>query len=180
MKKIQFALIVLSLLIAINNIDSNAAEVDTDGWITLENEEYEVDYPSDWELDESGKMGTSFFLYSPLKDGADNFMENVNMMHQDMTAYDVTFDEFVKLSEEQVAKMMTDGELEQSEKIERNGQSIHKLVFTGKQGVLDLKFVQYYMMKDSEVYFLTLTCEVSEFENYIEIGETILDSFVLK
>jgi len=180
MKKILITLLFLSVFSNAAYLNSSPSTPNIDNWKTLNTDLFRINYPSDWEVDDSGKMGTSFFLYSPMKGGADNFMENVNMMYQDLNTYDVTFDEFVKQSEEQVANMLTDGELEKSEKIERNGQSIHKLVFTGKQGVLDLKFVQYYLLKNSNVYFLTLSCEVSEFENYKEIGEGILDSFVLK
>jgi hypothetical protein len=139
---------ILLLIIANLAISQSKENVSLNqNWKTLNTQSFQINYPHDWELDESGKMGTSFFLYSPLTSSDDKFTENVNMMFQDLTQYNLNLEQFVDLSKKQVADMLTDGKIDSHEVIERNGQTIHKLKFFGKQGILNLQFLQYYFSK---------------------------------
>jgi len=124
MKKIQIALI---LILAINVVvlgqsnlykSENKEESPTPTeWKSLTNEKFEIQYPSDWVVDQSGQMGISFFLFSPLSDESDNFKENVNLLIQDLAGYDLTLDGFVDLSENQIKTLATDGEIILSDRI---------------------------------------------------------------
>jgi hypothetical protein len=38
------------------------------GWELLKEEDYSIQYPKDWELSQSGQMGTKFILFSALED----------------------------------------------------------------------------------------------------------------
>ncbi|MBC8172388.1 MAG: hypothetical protein H7X71_00660, partial [Chitinophagales bacterium] len=59
--------------------DINRTET-IDGWKTLKEKNYSIQYPSTWELDQSGQMGTSFILFSSLEEKEDQFMENINLI----------------------------------------------------------------------------------------------------
>ena len=153
---------------------------DTIAWKGFNEEHYQLKYPSNWTLDQSGKIGTSVIFFSPSSDEADKFNENVNLIIQDLSGFDVTLDQYVKVSEGQVESVITDGKILMSDRKEKNEQEYQRIIYTGKQGEFNLKFEQYYWVIDEKAYVLTLTCEEDEFENYQETGETILNSFVLK
>lgn len=53
-------------------------------------------------------------------------------------------------------------------------------IYSGKQGMFDLQFEQYYWVINKKAYVLTLTCTIEQFDNYQEIGEAIMDSFEVK
>ena len=55
-----------------------------------------------------------------------------------------------------------------------------KVIYNDDQGIYKLKFEQYYWVKKEKAYVLTLTCEIDQFEQYIETGEEIMNSFRLK
>ena len=86
----------------------------TKDWNTFKKDSYTIDYPKDWELDESGQMGTSFILFSPLTSQKDQFRENVNLLVQDLTGYNLDLDKYVEISEEQVKTLITDGKIIES------------------------------------------------------------------
>ena len=48
--------------------------------------EYSIQYPENWELNESKAMGTNFILFSPLNSKKDQFKENVNLIIQDLNS----------------------------------------------------------------------------------------------
>ena len=85
-----------------NNKAKEATKTSTikkeEGWLTLEEDNYRVNYPAGWEKDTSGKMGTIFIFLSPLSDSTDVFRENVNLMMGDLNGVSMSFDEFTTLS----------------------------------------------------------------------------------
>lgn len=146
----------------------------------IEEKNYDVNYPSDWEFSENGPMGTSFLILSPLSNEADDFRENVNLLKQDLTGHNLDFDQFIELSEGQIGTMITDGKLLLSERKRNKVRDYHKIIYVGKVGDRDLKFLQYVYMLENTAYILTLTCKVDEFEKYQKTGIEILDSFKFK
>ncbi|MEX2379194.1 MAG: hypothetical protein WD530_00505, partial [Vicingaceae bacterium] len=115
-------------------------------WNSLIKNEYLIEYPNNWDLDESGQMGTSFFLFSALQSQEDQFRENVNLLIQDLSGHQLDLDEYVELSEDQIKKMITDSEIIESKRVVNSESTYHKVLYTGKQGTYHLKFVQYYWL----------------------------------
>lgn len=151
-----------------------------DKWKNVDNPEYYISYPQNWEIDQSGRYGTSFYLFSQQTSVNDLFKENVNLIIQDLTGMDIDLAKYTEISENQINKMMKDGTILESRQLSKNGMNYQKMVFTGTQQGLFLKFEQFYFIKNNKAYVLTLTCEAKEFPAYKETGEKILNSFYLK
>ncbi|MEO0582050.1 MAG: PsbP-related protein [Bacteroidota bacterium] len=152
------------------------AEVTSD-WQSLSFDQYTMTYPSDWEADTSGQLGTRFFIFSPLANESDAFRENVNLVIQDLTGYDMDLDQYAEISEGQIQTAITEGQIISSERKEKDGQAYHQMIYTGKQGIFDLKFEQHYWVKDNQAFVLTFTCEEKAFDAYQATGEKMLGSF---
>src|SRR5579862_6208719 len=74
-------------------------------WRLLDQPEYTQSYPSGWSLDQSGKMGTKFILFSGKIDNG--FSDNLNLLIQDLNGSGLDLDKYVILSEGQVKTMIT-------------------------------------------------------------------------
>jgi hypothetical protein len=146
---------------------------------TLNENGYSIEYPDNWDLNKSGQMGTSFMLFSKPSSSQDQFRENVNLIIQDLSGQSTSLDKYVEISEEQIKTMITNGNIISSKRLKSNGIEFQNVIFTGKQGIYNLKFEQYYWVIKQKAYVLTLTCEINEFENYKTTGEKILNSFKL-
>lgn len=151
----------------------------TKDWNTIEKDNYSINYPKDWELNESGQMGTSFILFSPLTSEKDQFKENVNLLVQDLTGHNLDLDGYVEISEGQIKTMITNGKIIESKRVTNQSLNYHKVIYTGKQGGFNLKFEQYYWVVGDKAFVLTLTCEETQFDNYKLKGKKILNSFKL-
>lgn len=139
---------------------------------------YSVHYPADWTLSLEGSNDVEFQLFSPLDSSDDTFRENVNLLVQDLRGQPVkTLDQYVGISESQIVAMLTDSEIQSSERLRRNGREFHKVEFSARQGKFLLKHVQYYFLDHTTVYALTFTSLADEFEANREKGLKILDSF---
>lgn len=169
--------VIISLLFFVMVLPISAQ---SDEWTSLSDDNYTIEYPENWLLDQSGQLGALFFLFSGLESEEDQFNENINLMIQDLSGLDIDLDKFVKISEAQIETMITDGKIIKSERIKKRKEEYQKAVYTGSQGIYKLKFEQYYWVIKDRAYILTLTCEEDEFEKYQAIGEKILDSFKIE
>ena len=95
----------------------------------------------------------------------------------DLTGSNISLDEYVEISENQVRTLVSDGNLIETKRIYDKDFEYHKMIYTGKQGVYDLKFFQYFWVLDHKAFVLTFTAEVDEFDNFVQIAEKIMNSF---
>lgn len=149
-------------------------------WENYQSDFFDIKYPTNWEVNESGLMGASLILFAPLEGKEDQFRENVNIMKQDLSALNMDLDQFTKLSEEQINTLATNSKILESKRIKEEDHEFHKLVYTADQGVFNLTFEQYFLIVEKEAYILTFTTEQSTFKEYQPIGEEILNSFTLR
>jgi hypothetical protein len=162
------------------NESSNYSNKEFAGWKTFTEKNYSIQYPPSWELNQSGQMGASFYLFSPLESNKDQFRENVNLLIQDLTGQNIDLDRFVEISEVQVKTMITNTGIFESQKIKNADSEFYKLVYSGDQGIFRLKFEQYCWVINQKAYILTLTCEENKFSDFKENGQNILNSFTFK
>jgi len=173
----------LLILLIISCGKSGKADKQSDPYArydTYETAEYSIRYPHTWRLDTSGYMGTDFSIFSKQTSLLDKFIENVNLLISDVPDSLMDITTYKQLTEEKIKSIATDSVLLESELISANGTTYHKLVYTQQQRIYFLKFQQYYWLKNGKVYELTLACKENEFNTYIERGELMLNSFILK
>lgn len=180
MKFLGLSIVLISLTACGQTTKTNEITTIQNGWKTLNEKGYTIQYPNDWELNKSGQMGTSFIILSRLSSKNDKFCESVNLIIQDLRGQNINLDKFVEISEEQISKMLTNGKLIESNRINENKSEFHKFIYTADQGIYKLKIEQYCWMKNGKAYILTLSCEIDQYENYKKNGEIILNSFKLQ
>lgn len=174
MKKILFLIILVINLNAFGQLKESS-------WKTIDESTYSIQYPENWELNISETMGTSFILLSQQTSSEDKFRENINLSIQNLEGYNLNLDAYVAISEEQITKMITNGTIVESKRIIfENKTEFQKIIFKGNQGLFQLKFLQYYFIKDEKAFVLTFTSEETQYEKYYIIVEQILESFLLK
>lgn len=148
-------------------------------WAKHENNTFEIRYPKEWKLDTSGKLNSTFILFSE-NIASDNFNENVNLIIQDLGVQGFTLDSYTKLSEEQIKEGVPESRILSSKRTPFSGGEFHQIIWEGQVGKGKLKFKQHYYIKNGKAYVLTLTTLPDAFDDYIAIGDKILNSFKLK
>jgi len=176
-KLIGFLMLVTSLSTQGQTAENKPQMNVPDGWKSLVENNYAMQYPNDWELSRSGQMGTSFIVFSPLSSDQDQFRENINLIIQDLTGHQLNLDDYVEISENQLKTMITDCKIIKSERMKAEKADYQKVIFTGTQGIFHLKFEQYYWVVKDEAFVLTFTCEEDQFNKYQALGEHMMTSF---
>ncbi len=175
MRIIKTTLLLICILFSLSTLSAqpNATE-----WKTFTATEYELQYPSDWELDTSKQMGTVFILLSPANTKKDvQFRENINLVQQTLMDAGMLLEELVALSEKQILTMITDSEITSSNKISSPQGDYQQVQFTGRQGQHNLVFEQRYWIVGTTAYVLTLTCTTETEGTIKENGLKVLNNF---
>ena len=155
-----------------------AAHTASEGYSTYTSYQYDLrmDYPSDW-VKREGFMGTIVVFMAPTEGMEDGSPANMNVLMQDITFQTMTLDDYTELSIEQLESFITDFDLIEEDDITLAGAPAKKLVYTGEQGVFEIKWVQVWGIKDSKVYVLTFTTHEDRFNEFSGIADEMIDSF---
>lgn len=134
-----------------------------------------------WRLDESGTNGTTFMLFAPVE-ANDVFQENINYLVQDISAYNLNLDSYTEMSIGQLDQFLKNAKLLVNERVQKNGQACHHLVYEGIINGVDtpLCFEQYYWVIGTKAHLLTFTSEKTAFERYKVRAHKMMESFRLK
>lgn len=166
----------LTTIVALSSLNAQSSEE----WLELENENYTLSYPADWELQSPGQMGTEFMIFSPQTSNEDLFKENANVVIQDIAAFNLDLDAYINLTTEQIPAMIPNSKIILSERKEKDGVEFHKMLYTGTQNQYELTFEQFIFIVEGNAYVLTFTTEQTTYETYQATGEKILSSFKFK
>ena len=148
--------------------------------ISLDEKNYHIDYPANWDLDQS-RAGAEFFIFSKLTGEEDKLKENINLIIQDLSGHNIKdLDAFVTLSENQVKTILKGVKILSSERVKSENSEFQKLLYSGEMGVYNLTFLQYYWVENNKAYVLTFTSETTQYDQYKDLALQILDSFKIK
>ncbi|WP_339684569.1 hypothetical protein [uncultured Nonlabens sp.] len=147
--------------------------------VEYEKDNYSIEYPSNWILNDSGDNGTKIFLYPTNSESSDIFTENINLIIQNLSDAPITLEKYKGLVEKQISGMLTEPKISSSEIENKNGLKCHQLIAEGKSGDYKFKTIIYTYLIDKQIYSLTFVTLYDNYEkNHIE-SLKIMDSFNL-
>lgn len=156
------------------------AQNDLSNWETFNGDEYTINYPENWDINDSGYMGTDFIIISPLTGQFDDFRENINLIKVETQGNYSSLEQFVEINISSILALVNNSKIIESVQLSKNKQPYHKLRYTFSDNSLNLSVIQYYWLIDDIGYILSFTSKEETFEEYKIIGYGILDSFKIK
>lgn len=169
----QGLLLVLLLTTQLINSQSNgkitSKEINKNG--------YSIVFPSNLRVDETTMNGSDFFLFTEKTAPNDNFVENINLVVQNLANLNIDLNKFVEITESQI---ITRAKLIESKRGVSNGTEYHQLLYEGNFDGLPLRFLQYDFVKNDKAYILTYSAKQDAFDSYFTGMEKIMKTFTLK
>ena len=159
--------LVILLLLSFQFISSqNKKEISRNG--------YQIFYSDNLRLDETGRNGSEFYIFTQKESEQDNFVENLNLMIQNLETLNIDLNKFVEITETQISE---NGKLIESKRSTVNGSECHILIYEATMKGMELKFLQYDFVKNNKAYFLTYSAKKDDFEKYLTEMESAMKSF---
>ena len=141
--------------------------------------EYSIEYPENWILDESEKEGSSFVVYPNTETNKD-FVENINLVKQNLGQNKLTIEQLKSIIENQVSNMLDNSKIILTEIINDKGISYHKLLVTGETSGMNFITRIHTIPIENNLYTLTLVSKAEDYENIKIISNEIMNSFTIK
>ena len=144
---------------------------------TIKTSDYEISYPSNFRYDDSKTRGTEFIIYTEKEDEKDTFIENINLLIQNLKGYKIDLNQYIEITEKQINE---NGILIESKRIILNNSDVHVLTYEANLNVRNLKFHQYVLVKNEKAYILTYTAKIDKFDVFFPEIIKIFNSFSIK
>ncbi len=135
---------------------------------------YHISYNENLRLDESGRNNTEFYLFTQKSSPEDNFIENLNLLIQNLENLNLDLNKFVEITERQIK---TNGNLIESKRAKSNGIEFHKIIYESNYNGIELKFLQYDFIKNKKAFVLTYSAKTKDYPLYIDVMEKVMNSF---
>lgn len=153
---------------------------ESEDFIIYKDKNYSIEYPKNWNLDNSGANGTEIYIYPKKSNNSDVFVENINLLIQDLNDSTATIESCKVLVEKQVEAMVTDSKIILSEILSKNKQKFHKLIAEGNYNDYRFKTIIYTWYINKQIYSLTFITLNEDYENNHRVSLRIMDSFSIK
>lgn len=150
-----------------------------DDWKTLKNENYAISYPSDWvSSDQKPQPSIKVLLLSDENSQKDDqFRENINLNLEDLKGQTLSLEEYANISLDQIKKQIPNAEILSNEAIKIDNWEAKSVVWYADFGTMILKFKQVFLINNGTAFVLTYSSTKTEFDDYIEIADKIINSF---
>lgn len=132
-------------------------------------EDYTVELGSEWKKSDTSVGGMTMFTL-----GGDA-TTNINIIKEN-TGKDITAEEYKNLAVAQFEKMK-DYKVDNSEAATINGNDAYKVYLSAEQSSIKMNLIQGYIVKDSNVFVITLTTIADKYDEIKPSAEKILESF---
>lgn len=148
------------------------------GYVIYENPRYKIKmrYPAGLKKQEE-ISGEVVFLLSPQNSTTDAYPASLDIMVLDVSSQPITLAEFTNQSLDQIAEMVPDYRITDSRKATLAKEDAYLIAYTGSQGLLRLKWMSVYTIKNNTLYLITYTAGADRFQTYLPTVSKMLDSF---
>lgn len=134
---------------------------------------FTIDYPASWRVKEEGWMVA---FGSPQESDTDDFIENVNVVVEDLSNNLMTLKDYNAMSLMNFPKLMPNFELLQEDTAEINGKGASFIVYSDRRGDVKAKFKAYTFISKDKAYVVTYAAKENEFNEYLPQAEKIMQS----
>lgn len=150
-------------------------------FIAYQNEAYnfKMDYPEGWTRVTEGFMITAATFYAKPESVSD-FSARIDVSVWDVSKYPkVTLDEDEKGSILAWEKTVADFQLISKEKCLLSGDPAIIYIYDGKEGTHNFRRTEAHILHNHTLYMIVFATEKSQLDKYQEVGERIINSFMI-
>jgi tetratricopeptide (TPR) repeat protein len=149
---------------------------DPQSWQIFDHSNYRISFPNSWH--NAGSLMGAEFALAPITPSNPDWTENINLFIENSGTS--SFYTYISLTLAQLRKSISDFNLLDSKFESGKTGNFQKIIYTGSQGELKLKWLQNIYVSNGKAYILTFTAKVGDFETQLDIAQKILSTFTIK
>ncbi len=133
-------------------------------------------YPDNWDKQEQSNAVSQEFVkfISPLEKEGDRFQEQVTVMVE--PSNNRTLDDYTKLSKQEILNLDKNAKITQDSPSTLAAKNGHSVVYTTKEGDLELKKLQVWTLKHDRAYLIAYEAEAEKYEQFLPVVKKMIAS----
>lgn len=133
--------------------------------------------PKTWDVQSTGQGAIALIGIAPLENNQDRFRENLTIARSDLKGRSVSATEFGKTDMGMILKSLKGKNVIKEETYKVNGMDCYRIMYSGLQGDLHLRYEQRYFVHSGYAYTLNVAGEKDNYQLYDDVFTQILNSF---
>jgi hypothetical protein len=140
---------------------------------------FTINSPQGWDKNDTLFQGQRFvFIRQPKQGPDDNFMENVNVITQEVG--DVTIDDYVKMNLASMEQGLEEYKKGISGTYAVNGYELQSFRYSYTYGSVPIDAIVYFMIQNGTAYVITCSAHGGELKKYEKVFQDIVGSFRIR
>lgn len=141
-------------------------------------ENFTVDYPEAWQLNENFSPQIVMMAISPRESDNDDFSENINVVVDPTDLTGITVEHYRDLSAEGIKSMLASVKVDSVgiDKV-KSGMQAGTIIYNYKAAGFNLKVLCYLFIIDNKGYVITCSAKASDFDKYSGFFLRVCKSF---
>ncbi len=177
--KYAFVFLLLISLTSVGQVKSDStASADTLKPVPvsyLKRQPYQIVIPRGWRVsNDCIDKNCSLLSPSDTLGSPDRFIENINIVFDNLSSKNYTVDQYAQYSISYLPKVVKGFKVHEKKKLKPN---VYMVIYSGEKSNFAQKWKQYYYVKNQKVYVVTFAAETSKFEYYLPFVNDSLASF---
>jgi serine/threonine protein kinase len=144
------------------------------------NEGIKIKYPGNWKKEEIQNpfTGEVAIFLAPKDNDADKFPGKVSIKIEDLSAQNMSLEEYTDSSLEEINKFLKDGKIIKSIPTKLSNEKAQMVVYTGKDEEDNLiKYMEVWTVKDKKAYIISYIAESDKYSQLLNSAEAMIKSF---
>lgn len=139
--------------------------------------DYKITLPENWQV-QRGFMGLDVFAAAPFENKEVGSRANISVISTEGDQ-ELTLDQYFNLNIENLKSKLSDFKQIESGKAMLSGTEARKLVYSHQMNGLDIKVIQYFILKGKKGYVITCAASADVFPKYADTFERSVRTFQL-
>ncbi|MBD2431273.1 MULTISPECIES: serine/threonine-protein kinase [Fischerella] len=147
-----------------------------------ENPSYSVriKYPQSWKLQQIGDPFTGDVVkFWPRSRGSTNKLTAEVNINVENLKEPTSLVEYTNLSVNEIVQFLNNARIHDSHPTKLSNLPAHEVIYSGKEEGYNIKRLTIWTLKNNQVYIITYTAEESEYDKYLEIAQTMINSLTI-
>ncbi len=142
-------------------------------------DDYKLEFPGTWEINDKGIMGTDLIGLSPIEDAKDTFRENVNVVLENLPK-SMTDAEYLQLSLKHLNKVFALPPDKKFTQTKVGNQQGYHLRYSMQMGQNNMDNDVYVVIKDGAAYIITCSHAKGKRDAFKSTIDSIVDTFAIE
>jgi len=137
-----------------------------------------IKYPANWEYTGTPDRitGNVVKFISPKESATDSYLENVNLIIQDLPENRRELEQFTNFYLDEIQQSDPNTKILEQGKTQLTNRPAYQVIYTLEEEGVKIQRLQVWMVKNNKAYIMTYTADIAKYSKYLQTAQAMINS----